>query len=267
MVTPAVGIHPNSWAGKSYVEIAELARQDGSLLVVPVGSIEQHGFHLPVGTDTILADAMAQATAERIDEDVPVLVTPPIWTGFSPHHLAFGGTISIEFEHLLHVLEDTVATATKNGFDGVLLLNGHGGNGPLISSAVSTIGQKYPDVEINGVTYFELATSFIGELRDSDIGGMAHGGEFETSLMLHLCPDLVRVEEIEGTPLDEPYSQGTQDLVVSGPLSTYRSFEFFSDSGAIGDPTAASAEKGEAILELLTDELEALAREIYSANT
>lgn len=266
MVTSRFGIHPHSWAGKTYSEIEALGSRDGSVLVVPVGSLEQHGHHLPVGTDTILVDAMAQTATERVGDSVPVLMTPPVWTGYSPHHLPFGGTITLEYRHLLAVLEDVVTTAVRNGFDSVLIVNGHGGNGSLVASATSTIGTELPDVEVNAVTYFELAAPFIDDIRDSDAGGMAHGGEFETSLMLHVCPELVDEDSLQGTPLDEPYEWGLQDLVEGGPLTTYRPFDAYSESGAIGDPTVASAEKGEAILELLGDELEALLEAIHAQN-
>lgn len=266
MVASEFGSHRNSWASKTYSEIENIGASSGSILIVPVGSLEQHGYHLPVGTDTILVDAVSKTATERVTDDVPVLLTPPVWTGYSPHHLPFGGTITLEYVHLLRVLEDIVGTALENGFDSVLLLNGHGGNGPLIASAVSTIGTGHPDVEVHGLTYFELAASFIDEIRETDTGGMAHGGEFETSLMLHLRPELVDEDALEGTNLDEPYEWGTQDLVAGGPLSTYRAFTEYSESGAIGDPTVASAEKGEAILALLGDELEALLNQIHSRN-
>jgi creatinine amidohydrolase len=82
-----------AWASQPYGDVVELAERDGSLLVVPVGSLEQHGYHLPVATDTLLVDAVANDAAEATD--APVLVSPPVWTGLSPHHLPFGGTPSL----------------------------------------------------------------------------------------------------------------------------------------------------------------------------
>lgn len=87
---------------------------------------------------------------------------------------------------------------------------------------------------------------------------MAHAGEFETSLMLHLYPDLVDEEAMEGTYLDEDYQQGGEDLLENGPLAVYRSFKEYSRSGAIGDPQLATAEKGERIYQSLGDEPESL---------
>lgn len=257
-----------SWAEKTYENILETAASDGSVAIVPVGSVEQHGHHLPVATDTILAEAIAQLGAERVmDKDVPVMVTPPIWTGNSPHHMPFGGTISIGVRGLLDVLERVGDSILENDFDALLYLNGHGGNISTVKDATSVVGDTHPDAEILGLTYFQLAEDFIHEIRDSDIGGMAHAGEFETSLMLHLRRDLVNTEAMEGSYLEESYDRGMKDLVEGGPLSVYRTFEEYSESGAIGDPHLASAEKGGRIYELLGDEMEDLLLEIHEQNS
>ena len=254
---------PATLATKTRTEITDVASQSGSVLVVPVGSVEQHGHHLPVATDTLLADAVATLGAERVVDAQPTLVAPPVWTGHSPHHQSLGGTLTLDADGLIDVLEDIADSAAEMGFDGVLLVNGHGGNAPVIDVAVSAIGAAHPDLEVTGVTYFELAEPFVDEIRDSDTGGMAHGGEFETSLLLHLFPDLVREEETEGTYLDEPYDRGGQDLLEGGPVSSYRPFEEYSGSGAIGDPDLASAEKGEALYDRLGDELADVLRTVH----
>jgi len=253
----------NDWAGMTYSEIRETARADGSVVVVPVGSVEQHGHHLPVATDTILVDAVVHGGVEHLD-DLPVLVTPPVWTGFSPHHLPFGGTLSLDFAHLQAVLEDVAHTAIENGFDAVCFVNGHGGNASLIDAVVSTTGVE-ADAEVVGTTYFQLATDEIGALRESEIGGMAHGGEFETSLMLALCPELVG-DDREAHLWDEQYDWGGQDLLEGGPLSVYRGFDEYSESGAIGAPELASAEQGERFYEVLTEELAALLTAVHEHN-
>ncbi|MGA9401434.1 creatininase family protein [Haladaptatus sp.] len=254
-MTAAMRLSPVAWAAKTRREIRDVGAADGSVVVIPVGSIEQHGHHLPVATDTLLADAVTHAGAERAADDVPLLVTPPVWSGFSPHHLSLGGTISLELDDLLDLLADVADTALENGFDGICFVNGHGGNGNAIGSAVSIVGKEHEEVEVAGLTYFQLAEPFIDEIRESDVGGMSHGGEFETSLMRHLYPELVKMDEADAEYLDEPYDRGIQDLHVGGPLSTYRPFEEYSDSGAIGDPKLATAEKGEELLDRLTEEV------------
>ncbi|WP_225935487.1 creatininase family protein [Halobaculum magnesiiphilum] len=258
---------PGDWSARTAPEIRELARTDGSVLIVPIGSIEQHGRHLPVATDSLLVSAVAQFGVERVREEVPVLTLPTFWSGYSPHHLSFGGTVSLEFEHMQHALEDVVDSALSNGFDAVLLLNGHGGNAALVDGTVSTVGTEHPSAEVLGLTYFQLAESFIDEIRESDPGGMGHGGEFETSLMMYLHEDLVRTDELDGTPMDEPYDKALDDMFAGGPLGVYRSFEEYSETGAIGNPGLATPEKGQRMYERLGDELEAVLRQIHDQNT
>jgi creatinine amidohydrolase len=261
------GDEPHSWGNRTYDEVRETAERDGSVLVLPVGSIEQHGHHLPVGTDTILVAEVANLAAERVAGSVPVLVAPPAWAGHSPHHMPFGGTLTLSDDTFREVLVETADSALENGFDAVLLLNGHGGNASLISTTTSAVGTDHPDVDVLGLTYFTLAESFIGDIRESEPGGMAHGGEFETSLMLYLRPELVREDELEGTYMDEPYEHGGADLLEGGPLSVYRTFDEYTESGAIGDPALASAEKGAEIYERLGDELEGILTEIHEQNS
>lgn len=266
MVYESIGSAESDWAGETYENIKAVGEQDGSVLVVPVGSVEQHGNHLPVATDTILVDAVAHLGAERVVDDVPIMMTPPFWSGFSPHHMSFGGTITLDFDVMLEALENIADSALENGFDSLLLLNGHGGNMSLISAAVSTIGDEHDDVEVLGLTYFTLADRFIEDIRESDTGGMSHGGEFETSLMQYLRADLVDEDKIEAPMLDEPYELGTQDLHEGGPLAVYREFEEYSHTGAIGAPELASAEKGEKIYYRLGDEMEELLTSIHERN-
>jgi len=87
MIHESIGTNEWEWAGKPYAAIRDVGRQNGSVLVIPVGSVEQHGHHLPVITDTLLVEAMVHGGAEALQDDVPVLVTPPVWCGFSPHPL------------------------------------------------------------------------------------------------------------------------------------------------------------------------------------
>ncbi|WP_121743105.1 creatininase family protein [Natronorubrum halophilum] len=255
-----------AWATTPANKIRAIGSQEGSVLVVPVGSVEQHGYHLPVGTDTMLATAVSMASADAIEEDLPVLVTPSIWCGYSPHHRSLGGTLTAAFDHLLTHIRSIVEAGLANGFDAVVLVNGHGGNRALVGAVVSEVGHAYPDSQVLGFTYFDLATEVIEEIRDSDLGGMAHGGEFETSLMLHLDTALVDRDAMDAEPFDEPYDLGDEDLLEPGPLGVYRPFEEYSESGAIGAPKRASAKKGNVIFEFITDEIADLFREIHARN-
>jgi creatinine amidohydrolase len=259
-----------SWAGKSYPEIRTVGKTDGSVLVVPVGSIEQHGPHMPVATDIILADAVARGGASVAAENgVPVLVTPPVWTGSSDHHLHWGGTITIDVATLLSVLTQIARSALQNGFDAIFFLNGHGGNSAIVNAATKTVGTEHPQVEVLATTYYFLAEPIAGEIRESRYGGMSHAGEFETSLILHLAPDLVCEDEYAVDYREEPkggYEDAFHDFFSHGPLSVYRAADAQTGPGTTGDPTLASADKGEAIYEFLIEEIGALLEEIAANN-
>lgn len=254
-----------AWAGRTYEEILEHAEKPGSIAVVPVGSVEQHGYHLPTATDTILADAVAHGAASRCEE-IPLLITPPVWVGHSDHHLSFGGTITQSTAQLTDQLVRIGESILENGFDLLLFLNGHGGNSAVISNATREIGTQYPDQEVSALTYYTLADSFIDDVRESDTGGINHGGEFETSLLLHIDAELVREEKIDGTIRDEAYDQAAQDLFKPGNLTVYRSIDEFTESGAIGSPELASEEKGAEIYDRLCEELQLLFRDIHAQN-
>jgi creatinine amidohydrolase len=276
---------PVAWAAKSYPEIEEIAERDGSILIVPVGALEQHGHHLPTGTDTILVETVATAGAERVvgaggqragdtnvdaggqragdhGDDVPVLTTPPLWLGHSPHHLPFGGTVSAEFDTLSDTLSQIADSALGNAFDTLLFLNGHGGNRPLIGAVTQRVAGEQPDTEVLGLTYFELAAEFVDDVRESDLGGMAHGGELETSMMLHLHPELVDEERMQATHWESEYEQAPTDLLDSAPLHVSLDVEAWSETGAMGDISRVSAQKGEVLFEGFVDELEALLRTV-----
>lgn len=265
MVYDTFGRKDTDWAGKTYAEIKSIGESDGSIVIVPIGSIEQHGDHLPVSTDTILVDAAAHRGAEAVADNVPVVVTPPIWSGLSSHHLSFGGTLSLDFETMLDAVENVGRTALENNFDAILLLNGHGGNMALLNTAVNAIGAEHTDVEVLSLTYFHLISELIEEVRDSEPGGIMHGGELETSLMLHLRPDLVVEEGMTSVYAERKYDLLLKDLNGSGPLGRYSTFADHTDTGVMGDPTFASVEKGETLFEGVEDEMQKLLEDVHQA--
>ena len=261
-----VGDPTVSWAAMTYTEILETAETDGSILVVPTGSLEQHGYHLPTATDSVLVNAIAQEGTTRVAGTVPVVVTPPLWTGRSPHHLSLGGTVSLDTRGLLDTLWQVAETALRNGFDALVFLNGHGGNASVVTDAVSEVGTAHPAVEVLGLTYFSLAADVVDGIRDSPTGGVSHGGEFETSLMLHVRPELVREDRITGTRRDEPYDAARQDLFVDGPLAVHREFDEYSDSGAVGDPELATGDKGRDLYDHIASNLGDLLTVVHERN-
>lgn len=243
----------------------DVAGETGSVAVVPVGAVEQHGRHLPTGTDSLLVATVVQESCERASADVPVLFTPPLWCGLSEMHRGFGGQLSLGVRTMLAVLEDVGQAALDCGFDAVLFVNGHGGNSSVIGTAVASLGRAHSDAEVLALPYASLAADIVDDVRESDAGGMYHAGEFETSLMLALYADLVG-EDAEGVHLDEPYDLRTSEIFEGGALSVYRQFDRYSESGAVGDPDLGSAESGDRLFDRVCDELAALIETIHEEN-
>lgn len=194
-------------------------------LVVPVGACEQHGPHLPFDTDTRIATAVA----ERVAAAVPAAVAAPaVAFGSSGEHQDFPGTLSIGPEALHALLVELIRSATCT-FARVLLLNAHGGNVPTLARAVEHQQGEGRDVRVRHV----------------DLGGDAHAGRSETSVMLALAPALVRLDAAEPgatAPLAE----------VIGRLRS-EGVRAVSPNGVLGDPSGASAEEGRALLQRVTD--------------
>ncbi|TFV70291.1 mycofactocin biosynthesis peptidyl-dipeptidase MftE [Blastococcus sp. CT_GayMR19] len=199
----------------------------GSLVLVPVGSTEQHGPHLPLDTDSAIADAVAHRCAESLARhraDEPVLVAPVVTYGASGEHQAFRGTCSIGTEALRMVTVELVRSI-RTWAERVVLVNGHGGNVPALRAAVSQLR-----AEGHAVAWASCAT------RDTGGQGDAHAGFSETSLMLHLRPRAVRLERAEPgntTPIERLLPR----LVADGVAAV-------SVNGVLGDPTGASAAEG-----------------------
>jgi creatinine amidohydrolase len=240
------------WEELSAPAIAALDRD--VVVVLPLGSVEQHGRHLAVGTDSMLAHAISIAAAERLAQKVAVL--PPPWYGFSAHHMRFPGTVTLRLETLLKLAEDIAASVIAHGFRRFLIVNGHGGNNGAIDVLASTLGQQhYGKARIACLTYFQLARDVIGRLRQSKPGGMGHACEFETAMMQHVRPELVAIDRAAITYPDPGSSYLTTDLVGGSAVRTYHDFGDLSESGTLGDPSLATPAKGEEFFEAVVGEL------------
>jgi len=240
------------WAELSSGDVDALKR-DRTVLVLPLGAVEQHGNHLPLGTDTLLACAVAQGAAHQARN---VAVLPPPWYGFSAHHMGFAGSITLQAETLVAMASDIVASVVAHGFRHILIVNGHGGNGGVIDILASTLGHKYHGTaRIAAVTYFQLAHQAIADLRLSDPGGMGHAGEFETAMMQHLRPELVRMNEAVKCYPDPGSPYLDTDLLGTSAVRTYLDFRDLSPSGTLGDPHLASPELGAKYFEAVVEQL------------
>lgn len=220
------------WAERTREEIPAWAAR-GAVVVVPIGSVEQHGLHLPLDTDDRTAEWVARRAA-CLAEDVPVLVTPLIPYGISPHHMMFPGTISLRVETLLRVLEDICQSLVAHGFERILILSGHGGNGSTINAAALELRHRL-DRLIQALCWFDLVPQAMEEVRRGPAVGIGHSGELETSTILALTPESVRQDKLRVVP------------------------------GITDDPSLASAAKGEHILQAAAEAVARLLREMAAS--
>lgn len=230
-------------------ELKALA-DDETIVIVPVAAIEQHGPHLPVVTDTLLAREVARRTAERTVKERPTLVTECIWTGLSEHHMAFGGTVTLDFSSFLQVIGGVVRSLHRHRFRKIFLMNAHGGNIAALQTVVEELTRDL-DLPLVTATYWTLAADALAPLLERQ-QGIRHACEAETSMMLALRPDLVDAARFEEAACPDERDTGSAPY---GPSYRWRSFADRTPSGALGDPRVASAAKGEALLETAADEL------------
>jgi len=238
----------HDWGALTRAEIAS-ARDAGALAVLTVGSCEQHADHLPVDTDTLSAYRVAMLAADRCERP-HVLVLPPPSFGFSPHHRAWPGTVSLSLATFIGLVTDVAESLYRTGFDRLLIVNGHGGNvGPLTSACTELVSRG---LRVAAITYFSpggpaLMTQIPGAKK-----GMGHACSYETALQMALRPDERQriAGRVDGLPprLSLAYMDGDPDLLQDAGM-IYAALFAAGDSGYYGDPAAATVEVGEKLLE------------------
>jgi len=229
----------------------DLARRN-ALVLVPVGSVEQHGPHLSTGTDAILAKDVCYRVAQMLEGACPVIVTPALWFGLANHHLSFGGTFTVSLDTYKAVLGDLCRSIAQAGFKRIVLVNGHGGNIQGLASVASELSWQFAgeEVEVATTTYFmEAYREIAGILEDQDC--IMHACEGETSMMMIAAPNMVRRDRI-GEGNGEAFDMLSSLMPT---LKTTAPFQELTASGVSGVATRASAEKGEALLEICSRRL------------
>ncbi len=232
------------FAEKTRTELIALAN-DQTIVIVPLGSTEQHALHLPVGTDNVLVENVVhQAAAKAFAKGVSVLVTPTLPLGYAHHHIPFGGTMSISQDTLVRVLVDLGGSLAQQGYRRIFFVNGHGGNTLATAMAVTDLTTANKQCLFAGGEYWNQAREKVMADRASEPGGMGHAGEFETSLFLAFAPGLAEMDKAEPA-VPKPRIPGElNDLLQKGPVAIGRDWKTVTTTGAMGDPTLATKEKG-----------------------
>jgi creatinine amidohydrolase len=216
-------------------QLNALAAAD-AIVIVPVGSTEQHGPHLATGTDALLVARVAERAAAAAARPATILLAPTLAYGASDHHLAFGATLSLRVSTFGLVLRDLLASAAGAGCRRVFVLNGHGGNKAACEIAVTEASREHG---LLGAT--ALFSSLLDPATaDGPVSG--HAGSFETSLMLALEPDRVRVERAHPSPGGAARVRA-RGLIVAEP-GRWQALDGYTDR-----PDDASPERGAALLD------------------
>ncbi len=230
------------------------ALEERPVVIVPVGSVEQHGPHCPVDLDISGPFHLAVRAAEVIDA-FPVIVAPPVMLGFTHYNMGEVGTITLGLETFIAVLCDVSRSIWRNGFHRIILLNGHGGNEQPTWSAAVKLAEE--DVWPLALTYWHMADPELLAWSEADAGSIGHAGEWETSLQLYLRPHLV---EMKRAVRDEWRTKFSPEIARFARFPERRREM---EHGVMGDPLVASAEKGERLFGVLLERLIALCREYH----
>jgi creatinine amidohydrolase len=220
----------------------------GKVCVVPCGSVEQHGPHLPLDVDIVCPQGVAHGAGREVPDKM--LVLPPIWYGYTGHVMDFPGTINTHFETFIHQVLDITKSLAYHGFKKILLLNGHGSNMPNLDLVARRTNLE-TDAECVLAAWWNLLTvdkTFLPRWRESKFpGGCAHACELETSMYLYLDGDHVRGDLIKSGVIsfneeDSPFNW--VDLFAAGPATLISWTSSYTPTGVLGDAELATAEKG-----------------------
>ncbi len=244
----------------TWPEVRRAVAED-RVCLIPAGVLEDHGPHLPIDADTRIASAICLRAAEELVDEVVLL--PPVIHGYTPHHMDFPGPITIGWDTFVRYCVHIGSSLAHHGFKRILFLNGHGSNIPLLDVAARLIGLEHPDVLAAAAFYLTSPESekVIAEVRDSEIGGMGHACELETSIYLHLDPDAVFMDRA----VDEnSYPDGPNAWMdwSDGPLKLMPWWNAISHTGVHGEATKATAEKGKVLFDQAVRECVSFVREL-----
>jgi creatinine amidohydrolase len=245
---------------------ADAAAAAGAVAVIPYGTTEQHGPHMPLMTDYLIAGSVARAAVERVVAAQPdrstaprAVVLHPVTYSFNEHHMDLPGTVAIGAHTIIDYLVEVGRSLAHHGFARMVILNGHGSNAPFMDIAARLITNQTPSI-CAGLAWWSLLTAEDRAGMEVPSGLDSHAGETETSLVLHLRPELVDMSKAVRTIDEVQRSQS----IMAAERSSVNFQEWWSrnsTTGVQGDATKATAEKGRALFEAAASRVAAFVEE------
>lgn len=229
----------------------ELSDTHSKVYLVPLGSLEQHGPHLPLGTDTRIVTEIASRVEQRQPSEIVLL--PTLWLGHSPHHKRFG-CASVDMRPYVDMIVGLCRSLVSSGARKILLLNGHGGNDVPAKAALREVkDETASDIYIAFASYWSLAAERFRSIRRSPRGGMGHACEMETSIMMTVQPECVDRETIAPDGMTSKSDWLQHDMLAGQPYFLVNDFHEVTLNGVFGMPQYASAGQGDLFLEAAVD--------------
>lgn len=247
------------WDQLTSGQLEELDRNIPVLMVL--SATEQHGPHLPLATDRLIGEFFSHRLQEAVFDRL--LILPPVAVGCSDHHMDFAGTLSLSHESFRRQVRDIIGSVIRHGFRKILLLNSHGGNQAIGQVLLEQLGYENPGAHVAMVTWWRIAAEQLFGITETGPGGVGHAGEFETSLMLLIAPELVVKERFypKGNRPTFPWAEG--DMLRGAGASYFRNMKAMTMNGVFGEPAAASKEKGQQIADAVVAALSRIVEDLY----
>lgn len=247
---------PKNLMEMTWLEV-ERALTETRTVLIPHGSIEQHGAHLPLGADTYQGDEIAKRVVRSLAaEGYLCVAAPTIPFGVAPYHMGFPGTITLKPTTAIALVEEICESYYRHGFRNFVLIMAHGGNWPILQAVAQTLSDDLPDAHAVALNWLkEQAAHYPRLLKAADPRGESHSGEGETSRMLVSTPHLVQMDEARPVQDERAKKMETHDhpLLGGGVYHGARDFRKATPWGNIGDPRLASAETGEQLYQVIAD--------------
>ncbi|BFM38286.1 creatininase family protein [Synechocystis sp. LKSZ1] len=232
----------------TWPRVQNLPDKANTVIIQPIGAIEQHGPHLPLIVDAAISGGVLGQALAQLAPDIPAYALPLLYYGKSNEHHGFPGTITLSASTLLAILGDIADSLYQSGFRKWILMNSHGGQPQVLEIAARDLHQKYPDFQIFPFFTWQVPHCAAQRLSPLELAQGIHAGDAETSLMMALLP-----HQVDSEQLVKEYPQGLPEglLSLEGQLPFAWLTREISRSGVIGDATTATVEKGEQLLSSL----------------